>query len=78
MYDQNGQQREDNVETEITESSVGVAGPDHSIRIPIPENDVLLEDGLVLVFLGVFRGTVRHLFRRSLISSGDRYIRQFV
>lgn len=44
--DENGEQREENVEPEFSEPDVRVVGGDYAVAVSVPEDDVLLHDGL--------------------------------
>ena len=44
--DEDGEEREENVEAQLAEARVGIPRPDDAVVVAVPEQDVLLEDGL--------------------------------
>jgi hypothetical protein len=44
--DQHSEQREDDAEPQVPETDVRVPGVDLAVAVAVPEEDVLLEDGL--------------------------------
>jgi hypothetical protein len=52
VYDEGGDEREDDAEAETVEPGVRVRRPDCAVVVRVEEVDVLLQDGLVRVFGG--------------------------
>jgi hypothetical protein len=67
VYDERGDERENQAETETVEADECVVWSDDAVTVLVEEVDVLLEDGLVFVLLGpvVGEGAVGHFVAGS-------------